>query len=186
MSLLEELFTKYGTDKGIWGYTPAYEKYLEPIRLDVKNVLEIGICGERDIPNNVIGASLFVWREYFPNAQIYGIDNDPKWVFNDQSRITTACVDAYHSEVLRALMNHWNVTFDFICDDAVHDPFPQVQLINDLAPFIKENGIYAIEECCPYKIPNGDISNMVRLFPPVFANVEEVRTHKDERLLLCR
>src|SRR4051812_41268816 len=68
-SLLESLFTKYGTDKGIWGYTGAYEKYLEARRFTVRRVLEIGICGHRDIPNNVVGASLFAWRDYFPNAE---------------------------------------------------------------------------------------------------------------------
>jgi hypothetical protein len=32
MSKLETLFTQYGTDKGIWGYTPAYEKHRTPLR----------------------------------------------------------------------------------------------------------------------------------------------------------
>ena len=71
MSQLEALFTKYGTDKGIWGYTPVYEQYLEHKRLGTGTVLEIGICGFRDIPNNVVGASLRAWRDYFPGAQVF-------------------------------------------------------------------------------------------------------------------
>src|SRR5258708_39078929 len=34
MSYLESLFTKYGTDKGIWGYTPYYEEAMEKRRFE--------------------------------------------------------------------------------------------------------------------------------------------------------
>ena len=122
MSLLESLFTKYGTDKGIWGYTPYYEEAMEARRFEVKNVLEIGICGFRDIPNNVVGASLFVWRDYFPNAVIHGVDNDGRFIFHDQHRIRTAEVDAYNQVALADRLQEWGVKFDMIVDDAVHDP----------------------------------------------------------------
>ena len=70
MSYLESLFVKYGTDKGNlggngWNYTPYYEEAMAKQRLRVKRVLEIGICGFRNIPGNVVGASLFVWRDFF-------------------------------------------------------------------------------------------------------------------------
>lgn len=164
MSLLEHLFTHYGTDKGIWGYTPYYEQAMEAHRFDVKAVLEIGICGFRDIPNNVVGASLFVWRDYFPNAEIYGIDNDPRFIFNDQHRIHTALCDAYNPDALRDVMFEFGVDdFDMIVDDAVHDPAPQAQLAEVLLPFLRTStpehlaagrfgGRYFIEEACPYKM----------------------------------
>lgn len=156
--MLEELFTRYGTDKGIWGYTPYYEAAMEKQRFDVKRVLEIGICGFRDIPNNVVGASLFVWRDYFPNAEIYGIDNDPRFIFNDQHRIHTALADAYDPlEMSKALIKmgiRSTDQFDMIVDDAVHDPVPQVRLAKELIPFLKpDSGRYFIEEACPYKMP---------------------------------
>src|SRR3954471_21352311 len=106
---LASLFEHYGTDKGIWGYTPAYEKYMEPRRRQVKAVLEIGICGFRDIPNNVVGASLFAWRDYFPNAEIYGIDYDSRFIFNNQPRIHTACCDAYNTSNLHAALSGMGV-----------------------------------------------------------------------------
>ena len=183
MSLLEHLFTKYGTDKGIWGYTPAYEKFLEHRRLLIRKVLEIGVCGARDIPNNVTGASLFAWREYFPNAQIYGLDNDARWMVNDEPRIKTFHVDAYDSYALGEVMAKIGWDIDFICDDAVHDPIPQINLINDLWPFLARGGVYAIEEACPYKVPNGALAHMIRNFPKDVA-VTEFQTHKDERLLI--
>jgi hypothetical protein len=157
MSLLESLFTKYGTDKGIWGYTPYYEETMEKRRFDVKRVLEIGICGYRDIPNNVVGASLFVWRDYFPNAAIYGIDNDPRFIFTDQGGINTALADAYDPAQLRAALDSMGVgfeDFDMIVDDAVHDPEPQVHLAKTLIPYLKrDGGRYFIEEACGYKMP---------------------------------
>lgn len=192
MSSLEELFTYFGTDKGIWGYTPAYEHYLLERRdgpRAVKNVLEIGICGFRDIPNNVVGASLFAWREYFPQAEIYGIDNDPRFVFNDQWRIHTALADAYDGHALRnALQLFGAPQFDFICDDAVHDPGPQAALCAMLWDQLAPGGVYAIEEVCPYKLVGGDAWEQF-ILPlmetlPTLQHAELVQTHKDERLLL--
>ena len=188
MSQLERLFTTYGTDKGIWGYTPAYETHLAPMRNTVTRVLEIGICGFRDIPNNVVGASLFAWRDYFPLAEVYGLDNDGRFIFNDQDRIHTALCDAYDSVKLAAQMHRWDTTFDFICDDAVHDPVPQINLALMLWPRLKPGGVYAIEEACPYKLPDNDISHLIR--PLIAAHpdmkVTEYQTHKPERLLVLR
>lgn len=186
MSELETLFTKYGTDKGIWGYTPAYEQIFAGRRLEVKRVLEIGICGHRDIPNNVIGASLFAWRDYFPNAQIFGLDNDSKWIFNDQQRITTCCVDAYNSAQLHEVLERIGGEFDFVCDDAVHDPLPQLSLAHDLVPHLTADGVYAIEDVCPYKVMGGTLLPMVQLLPRELTQVREIMTHKEERLLLAR
>lgn len=157
MGLLNDLFTKYGTDKGDppqgWGYTPYYEEAMESRRFNVKRVLEIGICGYRDIPNNVVGASLFVWRDYFPNAQIYGIDNDGRFIFNDQERIHTAQCDAYDWPALAVVLARWGYpAFDMIVDDAVHDPEPQITLANRLLPSLNFGGRYFIEESCGYKM----------------------------------
>jgi SAM-dependent methyltransferase len=192
MSELEALFTKYGTDKGIWGYTPAYEHHLEDRRPIIRAVLEIGICGHRDIPNNVIGASLFAWRDYFPNALIYGIDNDSKWIFNDQKRIHTDLCDAYDREALQRTIAIAEPMpgkgFDFICDDAVHDPLNQMFLVRELWRYLAPGGVYAIEEACPYKVPNGNLFE--HMIAPLMREHEdmvgavEYRTHKDERLVV--
>jgi hypothetical protein len=190
--MLDALFSMYGTDKGIWGYTPAYEKHLYKVRHDVAAVLEIGICGFRDIPNNVVGASLFAWRAYFPGAEICGIDNDHRFIFNDHHRIHTALADAYDPDQLRAAIEvlfarSGDHKFDFICDDAVHDPIPQMALVRNLWPYLCRNGKYAIEEACPYKVPNGDLFEaMVK--PLMLAHEDMVAevftTHKDECLII--
>ena len=168
-----------------WGYSPHYYNLLNPIRYDVQKVLEVGICGYRDIPNNVVGASLWVWHDFFPNAHIYGIDNDSKFIFQEK-RIHTARADAYHyGELVKAMMGMglYDQSLDFIVDDAVHDPKEQLALLHYRWPYLKIGGVYAMEDVCPYKCPNGDVSAITDCCPPL-SRVEVVATHKDERLLL--
>ena len=194
MTALCDLAKKYGTDKGAqenggWGYTPAYTEVLGNMGpLNVRNVLEIGICGHRDIPNNVVGASLFMWKDYFPNAIIHGIDNDGRFIFHDQHRIRTALCDAYRPEQLGRVLKDWGAPqFEFICDDAVHDPLPQMNLCMMLWPFLVPGGVYAIEDVCPYKCPGGELDALIRPILTAFPDcvqVREITTHKDERLLL--
>ena len=72
MNDLDKLEVKYGADK--WGkhhYTPVYYEMFKDRRDSVKKVVEIG-TGE--------GASIAMWNDFFPNAQIYGADIDPKRV----------------------------------------------------------------------------------------------------------
>jgi hypothetical protein len=188
MSYLESLFTHFGTDKGIWGYTPYYEEAMGKQRLRVRKVLEIGISGFRDIPNNVVGASLFVWRDFFPNAQIYGVDNDSRFIFNDQQRIHTALCDAYNPYALNQVLMEWgNPKFDMIVDDAVHDPEPQVQLLNMLAPTLKYGGRYFVEEACPYKMdapPEKWFGDRLRPASEI-TSIHACVTPKPEELVIC-
>lgn len=188
--ILDDLFIKYGTDKGGpwgWGYAPTYQRVLEPRRASVLGVLEIGICGYRDIPNNVVGASLYAWRDFFPNARIFGLDNDGRFIFHDQDRITTRLTDAYDPKDLEDALAEFGTLFDFVCDDAVHDPEPQVRLCAQVWPFLRSNGVYAIEDVCPYKLPAGDINHLIRDLEKHCAGirVEVHETHKAERLLIC-
>lgn len=185
------LCIQYGTDKGPremngWGYSPIYFEAFKEWRHSVKKVLEIGVCGNRDIPNNRTGASLFVWRDFFPEADVYGLDNDARWMVGGEPRITTFCLDAYKHEDLMKAMDEIGPDIDFICDDAVHDPIPQIALLNDLWGFLRHGGIYAIEDVCPYKLPHGDLKHMTRFFPDTVAGVQIHQTHKDERLIFLR
>lgn len=62
---LTELGKKYGTDKYEHGFLPFYEQFFEPVRDDVRRVLEIGIAD---------GASIRMWLDYFPNARVFGME----------------------------------------------------------------------------------------------------------------
>jgi hypothetical protein len=81
--LLQELGLKYGTDKashmfrGI-SYLDIYDRHFYEIRDSVKSFVEIGILN---------GKSLLMWREYFPNATIVGIDINPECKSYESERI---------------------------------------------------------------------------------------------------
>lgn len=59
---LHDLAIKYGSDKVQHGYCQFYEKTLPK---NPKKILEIGVLK---------GASLAMWAEYFPDAEIHGLD----------------------------------------------------------------------------------------------------------------
>src|SRR3954454_15159557 len=70
---LTALAEQFGTDK--WGrhrYTPHYEKHLRHLRQRSFALLEIGIGGYARERQG--GASLRMWKAYFPAAQIVGLD----------------------------------------------------------------------------------------------------------------
>jgi hypothetical protein len=62
---LNDLMVKYGSDKAAHGFCEFYESFFLPVREDVKSVLEIGVAD---------GASIRAWLDYFPNAEIWGMD----------------------------------------------------------------------------------------------------------------
>ena len=53
------------------------------------------------------GASLKMWRDYFPNAMIFGADIDKDILFNDQ-RITTFYVDQLNSDSIKEMWRKIN------------------------------------------------------------------------------
>src|SRR5689334_12158069 len=63
----------HGTDK--WGthqYALHYQSHFRSLQYRRLNILEIGVGGA-DNPQ-AGGNSLRMWKDYFPNANIYGID----------------------------------------------------------------------------------------------------------------
>jgi predicted O-methyltransferase YrrM len=96
-------------------------------------------------------------------------------------RIASFCCDAYRPEQLDVALG--GREFDFIVDDAVHDPLPQIALLHSLWPRLRPGGLFAMEDVCPYKLPYNDLQHMIRLFP-AGSKTEVISTHKDERLLL--
>jgi hypothetical protein len=90
MASLTELSNRFGSDKGTVGpwpgvaghnYTPVYEAYLGGHRDRAFSLVEIGLGVKGDRwdakivqGRNTGGASLKMWREYFPRARIYGLD----------------------------------------------------------------------------------------------------------------
>jgi len=186
-TLLCQIAEKYGTDKGlaIHGYTPHYNEAFEHRRHDVRRVFELGICGPPDVPSKAIGASLLTWRDYFPNALIVGVDVNPKWLIN-LDRINSFWADETKLETMIGPLRSVNALYDLMVDDAIHDPKEQLLMLETMLPFLARNGTYAMEDVCPWKLPNDDLHALIDTFPDGLRTEVFKSTHKGEYLFLIK
>lgn len=151
---------KYGTDKCPQlkhSYTPFYYELWKDKRNKIKKVLEIGIGhfkGMRQIEatydpglNRQLhrGASLYMWRDFFPHAQIYGADIRPETMFEDE-RITTFLCDERKKEDLVRLIENTGADIDIFVDDGSHNLSDQIFACQTLMPLLKKNVIYIVED----------------------------------------
>jgi len=142
---LVELNNKY-TDKNTeHSYLPLYDDLLKPIKETALNVLEVGIgdFGEKN------GGSLLLWRQYFTNSAVYGLDKLSKnrildEILNDSTYKLYTEIDAYDSKFVSTELN--NIKFDFLIDDGPHTLLSQVLFIELYSPLLSENGILIIED----------------------------------------
>lgn len=139
MTPLCDLAFKHGSDKCPQikhHYTEFYYELLKYRRGRVKKILEIGIES---------GASLRMWRDFFHNAQIYGIDVDRKTLFEEE-RIKTFLCDQRDGKGLIELIGKIGADFDLVVDDGSHSPDDQVFTCLTLMPLLNKKVIYAIED----------------------------------------
>lgn len=155
-----KLAQKYGTDKSpwisetVWGhnYTPVYYEKFRDMRNSVKKVLEIGIGTKKSMPpkvrklkNYVVGASLYMWRDFFPNATIYGIDVLPECMVKGD-RIETFLVDQGNKNQLEDLIKKIGSDIDLVIDDGSHKALHQVFTCVVLKPLLNPEAVYVIED----------------------------------------
>ncbi len=168
-----KLCQKHGTDKGatnvkthacgglagrnkVHHYAPFYDFLFAPKQFRVKNLLECGIGSTRDIDGSMAwasdaykpGASLRMWRDYFPNAQIVGLDYDKHALFSEE-RIATYLVDQTDPASIAKFKAECDRTFDIIIDDGLHTPFAGITLFNNMIDRLAQDGVYVIEDLNP-------------------------------------
>lgn len=140
---LTELAKHFRTDK--WGghsYTPHYQRHLEHLRTEPVRLLEIGIGGYRRDKQG--GASLRMWKHFFPKGEITGVDiEDKKFVEEDRIRVYVG--DQTDPELLHR-MNDEAGPFDVIVDDGSHRPAHIAASFAVLFPLLADNGIYVVED----------------------------------------
>ena len=146
-----ELALTYGSDKCPQikhHYTPVYFDLFGKRRKTVKKVLEIGVgdlAHMPDSPNYKVGGNLYMWRDFFPNAQIYGADILPELVF-EVGRIKTLKCDQSKKEDLEKLIEQTGRDIDLFIDDASRRPEGQVFTCLTLMPLLKKEVTYVIED----------------------------------------
>ena len=163
-ALLAQLCDKYGSDKGeiktsghpySWPshtYSDYYARLFEHCRLNVKKVFECGLgTNNPSITSNMTidgkpGASLRVWRDYFPNAQVFGADIDRDVLF-EEDRIKTFYVDQLNPQAIDGLWQQVGLNdFDFILDDGLHTFEAGSCLFENSVAKLAPNGVYIIED----------------------------------------
>lgn len=145
------LARKYETDKGgrhlrygggdssiCHEYTPVYHDLLWERRRSIKRVLELGINS---------GASLRMWAEYFPNAEIFGVDCDLRCMV-DEPRIHSFMCDLGDGAALRRLRDDLlrSGPFDLIIDDASHLVGHQVLAVQEWPEALNVGGMLIVED----------------------------------------
>ena len=164
ITYLDELAELYGTNKGGLTKLRRDDEYYIPLtytdyyqllfneRENVKKVFECGVGSNNiDIPSNMgkygkPGASLRMWRDFFPNANIYGGDIDKSVLFSED-RIKTYFMDQLNADSVK---DFWNSVgedeFDLMIDDGLHRfEAGRVLFLNSIS-FLAESGIYIIED----------------------------------------
>lgn len=171
---LNKLALKYGSDKCPQikhNYTPFYYDLLKERRLTIKKVLEIG-AGE--------GASLRMWRDFFPNALVYGADNQNNRIFKED-RIEVFRCDQSSKQDLVDLISMTGSDIDLVIDDGSHIPEHQVFSCLTLIPLLKKDVIYVIED-----VADTSITEQLGVYNYKIPKLQSRRKRYDDRLVVIR
>lgn len=139
--LLQDLARRHHADKvqaSVSHYLPLYAGYFEPVRFAVKRVLEIGVNR---------GGSVKMWQEYFPNAEIIGVDCKPACAAIAGERIKIFIGSQDDPEFLAQMAREVG-NFDIIIDDGGHQMKQQKTSLQTLFTFLCPGGTYVIEDLC--------------------------------------
>lgn len=130
---LHDLGIKYGTDKAIpHNYCHVYEKHLEHLKHSAFDLLEIGVY---------TGASLKMWEEFFPCANIIGLDILDKSIY-ESKRIKTIIGDQEN----RGFLNTLSGDYEVILDDGGHTMKQQLTSFGVLFKKLTKGGTYILED----------------------------------------
>lgn len=141
MNELTLLGFRYMTDKSYYHrFTEAYEEWLLPLRDQIRQVVEIGIYN---------GASLRMWRDYFPNATVIGADIGVQTFVKDEPRIKCYYVDQGDTESLKQLEGSFEGDVDLFIDDGSHFSSHQMVTMAYMLPRLKKGSIYILEDLHP-------------------------------------
>ena len=135
-SVLDAIGIKYRTDKCsmMHNYLDKYAFFLEKFRTQPIRLLELGIFN---------GSSVRMWQEYFPRAEIFGVDIEASCRQYEDERIhiiQADLSDAAQVSMLREI--HPRI----IVDDASHIVSHQLLALFTLFDVLPRGGVYILED----------------------------------------
>lgn len=163
-NVLSKYSEHFGSDKGAttknfksplpWdyhNYTDFYALLFDHCRNEINTVFELGIgTNYEDVASSMTsagkpGASLRMWKEYFPNAKIIGADIDSRILFEEE-RISTFQVDQTSKSSITQMWEEINDTFDIIIDDGLHEYSANITFFENSFHKLRSGGIFIIED----------------------------------------
>lgn len=148
---LSGLFDKYGSDKGAEnGYSSLYGPLILRAQA-VRSILEIGMGTKHTDAishmgqNHKTGGSLRAFRDFCPEAEIFGADIDRRILFQE-ARIQTFFVDQTNPETFSQLAAQIPKSIDLIIDDGLHSPEANLQTLRFALPRLAPGGWTVIED----------------------------------------
>ena len=140
MKNLDTIGLEYGTDKAsdFHNYLNKYEKYINFSRNDKIKILEIGISD---------GKSLKMWKDYFVNSTILGIDINPECKNYKEERVFVEIGSQTNEYFLSKISEEYG-PFDLIIDDGSHINYDVITTFNFMFKHISKKGLYIVEDSC--------------------------------------
>ncbi|RMF37803.1 MAG: tetratricopeptide repeat protein [Alphaproteobacteria bacterium] len=140
---LTELAIRHGTDKfGFHDYTPNYWQLFRDWRERPVRMLEIGVGGYADSDRG--GESLAMWRDFFPEGRILGIDIQEKQL-DLGPRVAIRQGSQVDPEFMHGLEAEFG-PFDIIVDDGSHRNEHVIETFELMFPGLASPGIYVVED----------------------------------------
>ena len=164
---LAEIIKAYNSNKADEGinYDIFYEKLFEPIRENVRDVLEIGLALHKEYKkdgklNPDCQTSLRVWLDYFPHANVVGLDVKD-FSFVKAPRVKIYRGDQGKEETLSRLVQDFPDGFDIVIDDGSHVSDHQQLGLECLFPLVRPGGYFCIEDV-HIRFPHDPIRSGIR------------------------
>lgn len=147
MKTLKEIFDNNKCDKGSirHRYDRVYEPKLQHLRNEKIKLLEIGVLR---------GESLASWLEFFPQAEIFGIDIFQRVPAKDVPVLNDPRVSWCNCDSIKGPTKEFKEIagdgFNVIIDDGLHFLNAQRLTFENFFPFLKDNGVFFIEDVWPF------------------------------------
>ena len=139
MNKLNQIGLKQGTDKSseTHNYLYKYEKYLPFKQHDDIKILEIGVQD---------GKSVRMWKEYFYNSFIIGVDIDPDCKRHQEYGISIEIGSQNDINFLNDIKEKYE-KFNMIIDDGSHMNSDIIISFENLWDCVAPGGVYIVEDC---------------------------------------
>jgi hypothetical protein len=172
---LAVMLCERGSDKSTnHDYERLYAHILGPRRSEHLSVFEVGLGSpNQDVTGNMglgakPGASLRAFRDYLPNAQIFGADVDRRILFGEE-RITTFYVDQTDPRTFEHLERSLP-ELDLVIDDGLHCTHANLATVEFAIRKLRSRGWLVIEDIRESSLDLWKLVGMI-LPPDRFASV---------------